>query len=149
MRLWSIEFSYLDRAGILALWRESLLARKVIEGRTKGYRNHPQLKRFKQSKYPVVAINTYLYYVFREGQSRGYNFDKMKIKLDDVELSITIPCTEGQLEYEFQHLRKKLLERDIGAYNKIKDIARPQASGFFSVIEGPVEDWEVIKHPSD
>jgi hypothetical protein len=47
MRIWSIHPKYLDIKGLVALWREALLAKHVLEGRTKGYRNHPQLDRFK------------------------------------------------------------------------------------------------------
>ena len=43
MRLWSLHPKYLDKLGLLGLWRESLLAQKVLLGKTKGYKNHPQL----------------------------------------------------------------------------------------------------------
>ena len=49
MRLWSVHPKYLDSKGLVALWREALLAKQVLEGGTKGYRNHPQLDRFKKS----------------------------------------------------------------------------------------------------
>ena len=58
--LWSLQPGLLDRMGLLALWREGLLAQKVLLGQTTGYRFHPQLKRFQGSKNPVGAINTYL-----------------------------------------------------------------------------------------
>lgn len=32
MRLWSLHPSYLDAVGLVALWREGLLARKVLQG---------------------------------------------------------------------------------------------------------------------
>nr|WP_253280607.1 pyrimidine dimer DNA glycosylase/endonuclease V [Arcanobacterium phocae] len=47
MRLWSIRPSQLDRAALIAGWREGLLAQKVLAGLTKGYRHHPQLERFR------------------------------------------------------------------------------------------------------
>ncbi len=50
MRLWSLHPKYLDRQGLLAVWREGLLAQKVLQGKTKGYKNHPQLKRFQQQE---------------------------------------------------------------------------------------------------
>jgi hypothetical protein len=37
---------YLDGRGLVALWREALLAQAVLRGRTRGYR-HPQLARFR------------------------------------------------------------------------------------------------------
>ena len=47
MRIWSLHPQYLDRQGLTAAWREGLLAQKVLTGTTKGYRNHPQLRRFR------------------------------------------------------------------------------------------------------
>ena len=60
MRLWSIHPSYLDVKGLGAAWREALLAQKVLEGLTRGYKNHPQLLRFKQAEDPLSAIGTFL-----------------------------------------------------------------------------------------
>ncbi|MDO9580861.1 MAG: pyrimidine dimer DNA glycosylase/endonuclease V [Bacteroidales bacterium] len=57
MRLWSIHPSYLDSIGLVALWCENLAAKKVLEGKTKGYIHHPQWVRFRITKYPVAAIN--------------------------------------------------------------------------------------------
>jgi hypothetical protein len=71
MRLWSLSPEYLDRMGLLAVWREGLLAKKVLQGKTKGYKNHPQLIRFKAFKNPINAINSCLYFVFLESQKRG------------------------------------------------------------------------------
>ena len=48
MRLWSLHPSYLDSAGLVALWQEGLLARKVLSSQTKGYIHHPQLHRFRK-----------------------------------------------------------------------------------------------------
>ena len=75
MRLWSLNPKYLDRQGLLAVWREGLLAKKVLTGKTKGYKNHPQLKRFKNSEYPVQVINQYLSAVYLESLTRGYHFN--------------------------------------------------------------------------
>lgn len=47
MRLWSLHPSLLDRAALVAGWREALLAQKVLRGETTGYRHHPQLERFR------------------------------------------------------------------------------------------------------
>ncbi|OAD21125.1 DNA-(apurinic or apyrimidinic site) lyase / pyrimidine dimer DNA glycosylase, partial [Candidatus Thiomargarita nelsonii] len=38
MRLWSLHPKYLDPKGLVALWRETLLAQKVLLGETRGYR---------------------------------------------------------------------------------------------------------------
>ncbi len=118
MRLWSLTPKYLDTKGLLAVWREGLLAKKVLEERTKGYKNHPQLIRFKNFEEPLAAINSYLYYIFLESQYRGYSFDKSKIKL--IELRNIITVTKGQLTYELGHLLKKLRIRDSEKFNEIK-----------------------------
>ena len=50
MRIWSLHPRYLDAKGLVAVWRETLLAKHVLEGKTKGYKNHPQLNRFREVK---------------------------------------------------------------------------------------------------
>lgn len=80
MRIWSLPPEYLDSKGLVALWRETLLAQKVLEGSTSGYRNHPQLDHFKQKDQPLEFICTYLLYIWKEACNRGYNFDKSKIR---------------------------------------------------------------------
>jgi Pyrimidine dimer DNA glycosylase len=110
MRLWSLHPSLLDRMGLLALWREGLLAQKVLLGQTRGYQFHPQLKRFQTSKNPVAAISTYLWAVLDQACARGYTFDASKIAMQ--RRGLLIPVTSGQMEFEREHLRKKLLLRD-------------------------------------
>jgi len=107
MRLWSIHPKYLDKIGLIALWRESLLAKSVLKGDTKGYKNHPQLERFKKTKKPLDTINTYIYFIFEESLRRKYSFDKSK--LDKVLVKEQILITERQIKYELEHLKKKLL----------------------------------------
>jgi hypothetical protein len=80
MRIWSIHPRYLDSKGLVALWRETLLAKNVLERKTKGYKNHPQLDRFKMSKNPVNSINQYLQEVFHEARLRKFNFNREKIE---------------------------------------------------------------------
>ena len=79
MRIWSVHPKYLDKKGLVALWRESLLAKHVLEDKTKGYKNHPQLNRFKQHQQPLHAINYYLSIVQEEATKRGYRFNQEKI----------------------------------------------------------------------
>lgn len=79
MRLWSIHPQYLDPQGLVALWREALLARKVLSGLTKGYKHHPQLARFRSCDNPIGAIDWYLSFVLDEARRRNYNFDASKI----------------------------------------------------------------------
>ena len=79
MRLWSLHPSYLDAVGLVALWREGLLARKVLQGQTKGYIHHPQLFRFRETGNPIHVLDFYLKTVHDESIRRGYNFDLSKI----------------------------------------------------------------------
>lgn len=139
MRLWSIHPQYLDKQGLLALWREALLAKKVLEGKTRGYKNHPQLIRFKAYKNPVKAIHVYLRYVWEEAKRRSYHFDKSKFEW--IEDPITIPVTRGQLLYEKVHLYKKLLVRSVMDSHKligVDTIAHP----LFAPRSGDKEGWE-------
>lgn len=120
MRLWSIHPGLLDGKGLIALWREGLLAKKVLEGKTKGYKFHPQLERFKNTKDPVNAINKYLYYVLKEAKQRGYNFNASKINChNEIE---RIPVNEGQIQYEMKHLLNKLKFRNIDRYNDVRAV---------------------------
>ncbi len=151
MRLWSLDFKYLDRKGLLAVWRESLLAKKVLEGKTKGYKNHPQLIRFKNSKNPLKTINLYLYEIYKESIKRGYSFNLSKIKLyfnKNPEKFEKIPLTKKQLIFEFNHLLKKLEERDIIQYNKIVKTKKINPNNIFYLIKGEIENWENLKNKS-
>ena len=60
MRIWSLHPQYLDARGLVALWREALLAQSVLRGATRGYRQHPQLVRFRRRPSPTGAIAEYL-----------------------------------------------------------------------------------------
>ena len=140
MRLWSLHPEYLDSKGLIALWREALLARHVLEGKTKGYKNHPQLERFKRSEKPLDAINQYLTAVYQESVSRKYNFDKAKINWKFS--PTTLKVTSGQMKYEMQHLLNKLKTRDNKKYKEIKNIASPKPNPLFKIINGDIEEWE-------
>ena len=144
MRLWSLNPKYLDSKGLLAVWREGLLAKKVLEGRTKGYKNHPQLIRFKNFEEPLSAINSYLYYIFLESQHRGYSFNESKISFIKSRKTITI--TKGQLKYELEHLLKKLKIRDQKKFNEVKNLnlSKIETNPIFKVIEGKIEHWEKV-----
>ncbi|MCA9495808.1 MAG: hypothetical protein KC589_02610 [Nanoarchaeota archaeon] len=142
MRLWSIHPKYLDAKGLVALWREGLLAKNVLEGKTKGYKNHPQLVRFKNAKNPVESINNYLSYVVKEALNRRYNFDESKLNVTDDKQEIVV--TNKQIEYEFKHLLNKLENRDMSLYEKFKDVKHIELHPMFKEIEGEIEEWEVI-----
>lgn len=142
MRIWSLHPRYLDGKGLVALWRETLLAKHVLENKTKGYKNHPQLNRFKESKNPVDSINYYLSFVLQEAQSRKYNFDASKIVSSYKKSKLTV--TEGQMKYEIQHLLKKLKQRDPVRFKQLRSIRSFDPHPMFRVKEGAIEPWEII-----
>ncbi|HEX9137747.1 MAG TPA: pyrimidine dimer DNA glycosylase/endonuclease V [Nitrospirota bacterium] len=141
MRLWSFHPKYLDPRGLVALWREALLAQKVLQGGTTGYRNHPQLERFKSHPDPAAAIATYLHSIFEESLRRGYAFNVRKIGSKRV--SDRISCTRGQLLFEWDHLKKKLMVRCPGKYHEIQHIMSPEPHPLFALVDGEQEAWEV------
>jgi hypothetical protein len=141
MRLWSLHPQYLDTKGLLALWREGLLAQKVLQGKTKGYRNHPQLERFKTHHSPQAAIGNYLLEVWKEANRRGYSFKRQKVKNAPAKIR-TIPVTRGQLRYEWEHLRKKLRRRDPKRFKTMKKNQAVKPHPFLRVIPGRIETWE-------
>ena len=142
MRIWSLHPKYLDTKGLVALWRETLLAKHVLEGKTKGYKNHPQLIRFKNAKHPVHAINQYLALVYNEATLRGYNFNETKFSTNFKEQTITV--TKGQIIYEKEHLLKKLKIRDTKKYYAYKGITDFEILPIFKLVDGDVESWEII-----
>lgn len=140
MRLWTIHPKYLDTKGLVALWRESLLAQAVLAGRTRGYTSHPQLARFKACPDPVGAIGGFLSGVLAEATSRGHSFDIGKIQR--VNNEIRLATTTGQVEYEFSHLLKKLAVRDPTRHQNVLQIKRIEVNFIFIVESGGVEVWE-------
>ena len=142
MRLWSLHPRYLDRQGLVALWREGLLAQKVLQGATKGYRNHPQLHRFREQPDPVAAIAAYLQGVVEEAASRGYRFDRQKIA--PTSGAETMVVASGQLCYEWSHLLSKLQRRDPSRYAEFISIPVPTPHPLFRVVPGGVAPWEVV-----
>jgi len=140
MRLWSLHPKYLDAKGLVALWREGLLALHVLQGKTKGYVNHPQLTRFKAHSNPIQAINNYLLAVVDEADVRGYHFDRGKLSsIQSIEL---IPVTHGQIAYETDHLLHKLQARDPSKYEAYKLISLPEVHPSFTIVNGDIEHWE-------
>jgi len=142
MRIWSLHPKYLDAKGLVALWREALLAKHVLEGTTKGYRNHPQLNRFKAMKNPVEVMNQYLSEIYIEASGRNYNFDKQKINWNFKKTKMNV--TTGQLNYEAAHLLNKLNARDIKKYEELKSILTFDPHPLFKAVDGSVENWEII-----
>jgi len=139
MRIWSIHPKFLDAKGLVALWRETLLARKVVEGNTKGYRNHPQLIRFLEKADPLAYLNCYLHEVWKEAKRRGYHFSKDK--LQPAVCHGKMPLPRGQFEYEKEHLMRKLEQRSPKWLQKIHD-AQLDCHPLFQLTEGGIAPWE-------
>jgi len=121
MRIWTIHPDCLDKLGLVALWREGLLALNVLKGNTRGYKKHPQLIRFKKTENPVKSITNYLHIVWHTASSRGYKFDISKLSTQTYQKNIL--TSQGQLNYEIQHLSKKIQARspnDLYRLNIIK-----------------------------
>ncbi|WP_102510675.1 pyrimidine dimer DNA glycosylase/endonuclease V [Sanguibacter massiliensis] len=139
MRIWSLAPAELDRVGLVACWRETLLAQAVLAGRTRGYTRHPQLERFRDAPDPLGAVGAYLTALADEADVRGYRFDRTRIdRPGPAPARLTV--TTGQLELERAHLTAKL------AVRAPDDLARlgPEvhAHPLFDVVDGPVATWE-------
>jgi hypothetical protein len=140
MRLWTIHPQYLDPQGLVALWREALLARAVLRGKTKGYRHHPQLERFRAHAFPRCAISAYLAVIHSEASVRGYAFDKRKIgPLHSVH---SISTTTSQVLYEWEHLLGKLSARSRVLHRRWRSVRIPQCHPLFAPVPGMIEPWE-------
>lgn len=146
MRIWTLHPKYLDAQGLVALWRETLLAQKVLRGQTKGYRHHPQLIRFRGHTDPVTAVAAYLKAVHEEATRRGYTFDASKIQphRGPIQLEETV----GQLLYEWEHLCRKLKQRAPHVLASHKDVSQPEPHPIFRLVSGSVREWEIIVKPA-
>jgi hypothetical protein len=175
MRIWSLHPKYLDAKGIVALWRETLLAQKVLQGLTKGYTKHPQLNRFKLSSTSsssvdsVHLVSAYLSHIHTEATERGYSFNnELIVKQEALPNDYKMDVTKGQVIYEMKHLLTKLKTRDPKKFNRLihgideKEVSEEDQAmeqnriedfiqrgidphPIFNVVEGDVESWEVIE----
>ena len=139
MRLWSLHPSTLDRAALVACWREGLLAQRVLTGMTRGYTRHPQLERFRATDDPLDAIGHFLMSVRAEATARGYRFDATRVLRPDA-ANPGIPVTTGQLAFELEHLRRKVDVRDPAWRPRLPAVAT--ASPSLVEVPGDVEPWE-------
>lgn len=143
MRLWSLHPKYLDPQGLVALWREALLARAVLRGQTRGYTRHPQLQRFSAHPTPRLAINAYLAAVHAEATRRGYRFDRSK--LGALRACAPVPVATGQLAHEWGHLRAKLAARNPSVLAAWSAVTTPDCHPLFRPQPGPVAPWERVQ----
>ena len=142
MRIWSIHPKYLDTKGLTAVWRETLLAKHVLEGKTKGDQHHPQLIRFKKQADPLKAIHFYLKIIYEEAVQRGYHYDSTKF--EEIESVDQISVTTGQIEYERVHLLNKLQKRDPERFENFIHLCDFEPHPIFFIVEGGIEPWEII-----
>ena len=140
MRLWTVHPRFLDGKGLVAAWREGLLAQKVLRGGTRGYTRHPQLARFQAQPKPVEVIATYLALLAKEAARRGYVFDPSKISTP--RFTGKLVETRGQLLFEWRHLKRKLRSRAPQLYRQCRGLDCPQPNPLFRIVQGPVRDWE-------
>lgn len=140
MRLWTLHPKYLDARGLVALWREGLLAQAVLQGMTKGYVNHPQLARFRNRPSAVGAIAEYLRAVHEESLAREYSFAADKI--GPAQEKGLIDATRGQVEFEWQHLMEKLRVRERKLFARFSRTRHPEVHPLFRIVPGGVEHWE-------
>ena len=175
MRIWSLHPCLLDRRALVACWRETLLAQKVLRGLTRGYTNHPQLIRFRAHPQPLEAVAAYLSGLADEADARGYSFNRALIgageestgenredknragknsadKAEDPYASVAlIPVPLGQLEYELAFLQHKVAGRDPEWEHQLRErlAARGKlaacAHPLFEVVPGAIEPWEKTK----
>ncbi|MFZ4437152.1 MAG: pyrimidine dimer DNA glycosylase/endonuclease V [Syntrophales bacterium] len=147
MRLWSLHPQYLDPKGLVALWREGLLAQAVLVGKTIGYKHHPQLVRFLESSTPTKYIAAYLRLIHDEAVRRGYHFDEKKIDRGSTLKPLLV--TRGQLEYEWSHLNNKLKARAPSWLRHFEAVREPEPHPLFQVVAGGISPWELIAAQSD
>ena len=143
MRLWSLHPKYLDTKGLVALWREALLAQAVLRGETRGYLNHSQLQRFKATRRPLTTIATYLAAIHQESVRRNFKFDLSKI--GPGQTLRHLPVTRGQIDYELAHLKQKLKSRDTPSLKRLNAVKSPEAHPLFIIVPGAIEAWERIR----
>ena len=141
MRIWSLHPQYLDQQGLTACWRETLLAQAVLAGRTRGYRSHPQLERFRATADPIGSVCWYLHGIADEADGRGYRFDRSRIDRTPIPTS-PIEVNTGQMEYEWAWLRRKLTARNPAWLDRWSGVGRPESHHAFVVVHGPISSWE-------
>ncbi len=105
-----------------------------------GYIRHPQLARFRVLDDPLAGIGSYLRGLADEAARRGYHFDVTRIVRSDRALTLTV--TRGQLDVEASHLLAKLKERSPDRVPGFPAFVDLRAHPLFTVVPGPVADWE-------
>lgn len=144
MRLWSLHPQSLDTRGLVACWREALLAQKVLRGLTRGYVNHSQLIRFRALSSPVQGIGAYLWEVATEADRRGYRFNRELIIEPPGTVLPLIDVPVGQLDYERWLLAAKRRQRGTAPAGFGADDIAATVHPVFRTVAGPIEPWEKV-----
>jgi hypothetical protein len=142
MRLWTIHPKYLDAKGLVALWREALLAQRVLQGLDARLPASPQLSRFLATRQPAAALAGYLAVVHQEASRRGYSFDAGKIGRD--RFRDRIVEMKDQLLYEWEHLQRKLAARNPARLRDGRPVAAPEPQ-LFRIVRGKVRAWQKVR----
>ena len=142
MRLWTLHPKYLDAKGLVAAWREALLAQAVLRDR-----NDWLPKPSSTDPVPPLTLTGSKYRVLSSraacrGKPAWVSVRPRKDRLPRGGRS-RLKATLGQLGYEWKHLRAKLAIRDKAWLASLGRVARPDAHPTFRVVPGDVEDWEV------
>lgn len=149
MRIWSIHPKYLDTKRLTAQWREALLCKSILEGKTKSYTKHPQYLKLLKLKNPYQFINFFLLTIWEESQKRGYKYDKSKINLDEVKIfdNVYLDVTIEQLKYEFCHMLQKMNNDDPQYLKNIIFLKKEGiiSNPLFNSIDGNIMNFEIIK----
>ena len=140
-RIWSLHPKYLDGIEIFFLWRNCIMAKKILDGTEKVNRKFPHLARFESSSNPIGAINIYLSEVYKIASTHGKNF-KLD-KFDDSFKDISLNVTKGQMEYEVELFKKKLRNRSSDTNALIFKIKIIEPNPLFKVVEGNKEAWDI------
>jgi hypothetical protein len=141
MRIWSVHPRYLDRQGLIACWRETLLAQAVLAGRTRGYTQHPQVQRFREQPDPIGTLAGYLHGIADEADNRGYRFDRNRIDRRPTAI-VPLDVTIGQVTLEWHWLLSKLKTRSPADFQRWSGVTDPDTHPSFRTVDGPVESWE-------
>lgn len=132
MCLWSVHPQYLDKHGLMALWREGLLAQKALCASAAVSQSNPQLRRFKNNDNPLRAIGTYLSFVAAEGARQGYNLNHEKILYPNFDQEV-IPVDASQIAFEAERLKNKLRIRDKLKFKQLSSSRDIAANPIFNI----------------
>ena len=169
MRLWSVHARHLDTVGLVACWREALLAQRVLTGTTRGYRRHAQLERFLPGSalaaesrgtgpdallgaagpddgWPGDLIVAYLHALADEASARGHSYDVARIAGPRPDVG-PVPVTDGQVAHEWALLSRKLAGRSPAVLERWAGVVVPDVHPLFVVVPGPVARWERVTAP--